>query len=146
MQRDEFCFFHRLRVRWAEVDRQDVVFNGNYFLYFDVAVTEYWRTIGVSYPHGYVDRFGQDIFAVKATAEFHAALSFDDEVDVGCRVSKLGRTSLIFTLGIWKGSLQTTSGQLVYVNVLVANNRPTPWPESLVQSITTFERTPPTTA
>jgi acyl-CoA thioester hydrolase len=30
--RDDFTFFHTLRVRWAEVDRQDVVFNGNYFL------------------------------------------------------------------------------------------------------------------
>lgn len=141
MQRDEFSFLHRLRVRWAEVDRQDVVFNGNYFLYFDVAVTEYWRAVGVSYPQGYVDRYGHDIFAVKATAEFHAAVGFDDEIDVACRTSKLGRSSLIFTLGIWKGALHTTSGQLVYVNVSLTDKRPTPWPESLVKSITSFERT-----
>ena len=38
--RSQFSFFHRLRVRWAEVDLQRVVFNGNYLLYFDVAFTE----------------------------------------------------------------------------------------------------------
>ena len=34
-QKSDFNFFHRLRVRWAEVDLQRVVFNGNYLLYFD---------------------------------------------------------------------------------------------------------------
>ena len=42
MSRDDFSMLHSLRVRWAEVDRQDVVFNGNYFLYFDVAVAGSW--------------------------------------------------------------------------------------------------------
>ena len=50
MKREDFTFVHSLRVRWAEVDRQDVVFNGHYFLYFDVAVAEYWRAIGFRYP------------------------------------------------------------------------------------------------
>src|SRR5690242_8558060 len=63
MERADFTFFHTLRVRWAEVDRQDVVFNGNYFLYFDVAITEYWRAIGFDYPDDIVEKFGTDIFA-----------------------------------------------------------------------------------
>ena len=68
MRREDFTFLHRLRVRWVEVDRQDVVFNGNYFLYFDVAVTEYWRAIGIPYPGGYVDAYGTDVYAVRAAA------------------------------------------------------------------------------
>jgi acyl-CoA thioester hydrolase len=28
--RDAFRFFHPLRVRWAEVDPQSIVFNGHY--------------------------------------------------------------------------------------------------------------------
>ena len=45
-------FRHRmpLRVRWAEVDKQAVVFNAHYLLYCDVCVTEYWRAIGMHYP------------------------------------------------------------------------------------------------
>ena len=45
MAREEFRFAHPLRVRWAEADMQGVVFNAHYLLYFDVAVTEYWRTL-----------------------------------------------------------------------------------------------------
>ena len=43
MARQDFSFFHQLRVRWSEVDMQAIVFNGNYLNYFDVAFTEYWR-------------------------------------------------------------------------------------------------------
>ena len=43
--KSDFSFFHPLRVRWSEVDMQKVVFNGNYFNYFDVAVYESWRAM-----------------------------------------------------------------------------------------------------
>ena len=38
-QRQNYTFFHSLRVRWAEVDPQGIVFNGNYLTYLDVATT-----------------------------------------------------------------------------------------------------------
>lgn len=38
-----YNFHYPLRVRWAEVDRQGIVFNGHYLTYFDVGITEYWR-------------------------------------------------------------------------------------------------------
>ena len=50
MARADFRFSHTLRVRWAEVDKQDIVFNGHYLTYFDVGVTEYYRAIGKPYP------------------------------------------------------------------------------------------------
>ena len=39
--RNDFKLLHPLRVRWAECDAQGIVFNVNYFLYFDVAMTEW---------------------------------------------------------------------------------------------------------
>ena len=38
MARADFRFAHRMRVRWAEVDKQGIVFNGHYLMYFDVAM------------------------------------------------------------------------------------------------------------
>ena len=48
--RGDFRFVHRLRVRWAEVDAQKVVFNGHYLTYLDVAISDYWRAVGLPYP------------------------------------------------------------------------------------------------
>ena len=145
MKREDFTFFHNLRVRWAEVDRQDVVFNGNYFLYFDVAIAEYWRAIGFNYPQDIVEKFGTDIFAVKATADYHGSATYEDRLDIGCRVARIGRSSMSFQFGIWRENDHLTSGELVYVNADPKTKKSAPWPEVLRQAIRKFERTAPDT-
>lgn len=40
-------FRHRFRVRYAEVDPQNVVFNSRYLEYSDLVVTEYWDSVGL---------------------------------------------------------------------------------------------------
>jgi YbgC/YbaW family acyl-CoA thioester hydrolase len=45
MKRSDFRFLHRLRVRWAEIDMQKIVFNGHYLTYLDTAVTAYWSKV-----------------------------------------------------------------------------------------------------
>ena len=143
MDRGDFTFFHRLRVRWAEVDRQDVVFNGHYFLYFDVAIAEYWRAIGFNYPADIVEKFGTDIYAVKAAAEFHGSATYDDAIDVGCRVGRIGRSSIQFLFGIWRGDEHITSGELVYVNADPKAKKSAPWPEAFKRAILQYERVRP---
>lgn len=143
MDRDEFTFFHTLRVRWAEVDAQRVVFNPNYFLYFDVTITEYWRAIGFDYPDGIVKKFGSDIFAIKAGAEFHASATYDDVLQIGCRATRLGRSSMGLGFGIFRGPERITSGELVYVNVDLGTRKSAPWPEELRSAILRFEKVRP---
>ena len=80
-----FSFFHTLRVRWSELDPQGIVFNPNYFVYFDLGVSEYMRNIGFTYPEG-LSAAGCDMFAVQATANFRASARYDDLIQVGVRV------------------------------------------------------------
>ena len=145
MRRGDFTFLHTLRVRWAEVDRQNVVFNGNYFLYFDVAVAEYWRAIGIPYPDGYVNSYGTDVYAVKATAEYHGSATYDDMLDVGCRVGRIGRSSLQFVFGVWHGEEHITSGELIYVNADPKTRKSAPWAEAFRKAVLNFERVAPET-
>ncbi len=146
MNREDFTFSHTLRVRWSEVDRQDVVFNVNYFLYFDVAIAEYWRAIGFPYPQGIVDKFGTDIYAVKATADFRGSATYEDLLDVCCRAQRIGRTSMVFTFGIWRAADLLTTGELVYVNADIKTRRSTPWPDALREAILGYERVAPASA
>jgi acyl-CoA thioester hydrolase len=146
MKREDFTFVHSLRVRWAEVDRQDVVFNGHYFLYFDVAVAEYWRAIGFRYPEDIVEKFGTDIYAVKASAEYHGSATYDELIDIGCRVGRIGRSSMQLVFGIWRGAEHITSGELIYVNADLKTKKSAPWPEPVRRAILDFERTRPAEA
>ena len=145
MAREQFAFCHTLRVRWAEVDRQGIVFNGNYFLYFDVAITEYWRAIGIDYPDGFVKAFATDMYAVKATAEYHGSAGFDDFLDIHGRTARLGRSSMQFLLEIWRGGEHLVSGELTYVNADPATRKSAPLPGPLRQKIIDYERVQPET-
>ncbi len=49
MKRSDFRFLDRLRVRWAEIDAQQIVFNGHYLAYFDTAMAGYWRSLAMPY-------------------------------------------------------------------------------------------------
>ncbi|MFZ6758733.1 acyl-CoA thioesterase [Undibacterium sp. Ji50W] len=114
MAKADFAFFHRLRVRWSEVDMQAIVFNGNYLNYFDVAFTEYWRATGL--PNVIVQAAGgKELFARKSTIEYMAPARFDDELDIGVRCASIGRSSLQFRLEIYQGEHHLISGELVYV-------------------------------
>jgi len=84
-----------MRVRWAEVDKQGIVFNGHYLMYFDVAITEYYRALGYPYPEG-LAQHGTDLFVKKAGVEYHASAGYDDEIDACVRVARLGRSSFDF--------------------------------------------------
>jgi acyl-CoA thioester hydrolase len=125
------------------VDKQDIVFNANYFLYFDVAITEYWRAIGINYPDGFVDVYGTDLFAVKATAEYHGSAGFDDFLDIHGRTARLGRSSMQFLLEIWRGDERLVSGELIYVNADPKNKKSMPLPELLREKIIGYERVSP---
>jgi acyl-CoA thioester hydrolase len=138
MAREQFRFFHPLRVRWAEVDRQGIVFNGHYLTYFDVAITEYWRAIGFPYPDALLTH-GCDTFVKKATVEYHAPAGFDDVLDVGVRVARIGRSSMRFVLEIYRGQELLIEGEIVYVNADPATRKPTPVPDSLREAIRTYE-------
>ncbi len=130
MQPPDFSFFHRLRVRWAETDPQGIVFNGHYLTYFDVAITEYWRALGIPYPST-VERFGLDLFVVKTTVEYHAPAHYDDELDIGVRVGRIGNSSMQFVLGIFRDEAHLISGEVIYVAAHPQTRQPQTVPQAM---------------
>lgn len=143
MAREDFSFFHSLRVRWAEVDMQGIVFNGNYLTYFDVAFTEYWRETGL--PNVLQQaRDGRELFARKATIEYLAPARFDDVLNIGVRCAGLGRTSVRFVLEIHLGEQHLISGELVYVYADTAARKGVPVSEEWRAVLSRFEKLSPT--
>ena len=137
-----FRFSHGLRVRWAEVDRQAIVFNAHYLTYFDVAITEYWRAIGFPYPDALLAA-GRDTFVVKASIEYHAPAHYDDVLNVLVRVGRLGRTSLQFLVEIHRGAQHLISGEVIYVIADPQTRKSCPVPDFLREAISHYETTPP---
>ena len=148
MARTDYVCAPRLRVRWAEVDMQKVVFNGHYLTYIDTAVAEYWREIGLPYPQGYVERYGNDIYLRKAALEYVGSARYDDLLTICCRVARLGRSSMTFAFEIYRDADEAplVTAELVYVNADPATMKAAPLPEELRARITKYERVAPQAA
>ena len=114
MQRSDFRFFERLRVRWAEIDAQQIVFNGHYLIYFDTAVAGYWRALAMPYA-ATMQSLGGDMFVRKATLEYLGSAVYDDVLDIGMRCARVGNSSMSFVAGAFRQDALLVSGELIYV-------------------------------
>lgn len=142
MAREDFSFFHPLRVRWAEADMQGIVFNGHYLTYFDVAFTEYWRSTGLPNVLQQASE-GRELFARKATIEYMAPARFDDVVEIGVRCAGFGRTSVRFVLEIHRGEQHLITGELVYVYADTTVRKGVALPENWRMTLARFEKLTP---
>jgi YbgC/YbaW family acyl-CoA thioester hydrolase len=138
LTRSDFRFFHRLRVRWAEVDMQKIVFNAHYLMYFDTAITDYWRALALPY-HETMEQLEGDLYVVKATVEFHASARVDDQIDVALKCSRIGTSSLTFTGAIFRGDEHLISGELIYVFADPATQKSRPVPLALREALNGYE-------
>jgi len=95
--RPPFSFSAATRVAFSDTDAQGIVYYGRYAPYFDVARVEYWRHLGMQ-AH---DDPARGEFVMRAfNIEYHAPASFDDVLEIYCRVAKVGRTSMNFEFDV----------------------------------------------
>ncbi len=145
MKRTDFRFFHRLRVRWAEVDMQKIVFNAHYLMYFDTAVADYWRALALPYEEA-MHQLGGDLYVKKATVEFHASARMDDQIDIGMKCARIGNSSMGFAGAIFRGDELLITCGLVYVFADPATQTSRPVPDALRAILLGFEAGEPMVA
>ena len=139
MKRQDFRFSHRLRVRWVEVDLQKIVFNGHYLMYFDTAVTDYWRALAFPYHEG-MQALQGDLYVKKSSIEYHASAELDDWLDVAMRCERVGNSSITFTGAIFRGEEHLISAEIIYVFADPATQTSRPVPPILRGMLTDYEQ------
>ncbi|MDT7834666.1 YbgC/FadM family acyl-CoA thioesterase [Aquabacterium sp. OR-4] len=136
--RADYRHFERLRVRWAEIDLQGIVFNGHYLMYFDTAVAGYWRAMALPYQETmhYLDG---DLYVRKSTLEYEGSARYDDLIDVGVRTQRIGNSSMVLGCAVFRGDQLLVSGELVYVFADPATMSSRPVPQQLRDLLEGFE-------
>jgi acyl-CoA thioester hydrolase len=143
MARSDFRFSYPKRVRFAEIDAQAVVFNSRYLEYFDIAITEYWRAVGMYAQGG--PGGGAEFHVAKAVIEYKAAILLDEMIDLHVRCTRIGSSSMVFGFelhgrahGDGVDDLRAT-GEEVSVHVAEVRGRPTPVPAHIIALFETYE-------
>ena len=139
MKRQDFRFSHRLRVRWVEVDMQSIVFNGHYLMYFDTAITDYWRALAMPYA-ATMHQLGGDLFVKKASVEYHASAEMDDFLDVCLRCDRVGNSSMTFVGAIFRGDELLITSEIIYVFADPVAKKSLPIPDALRELLQAYER------
>jgi len=136
--RSRFRHLHRLRVRWAEVDMQKIVFNGHYLMYLDTAVADYWRALALPYAEA-MHALGGDLYVRKATLDYLGSARYDDLLDIGIRCERIGTSSMRFAGAVFLQDRLLVSGELIYVFADPATQTSRPVPPALRAVLEGFE-------
>jgi acyl-CoA thioester hydrolase len=131
-----FKFSARTRVGFSDTDAQGVVYYGRYNPYFDFARVEYHRMLGLLHR-----RTGGDFVMRANDVEYFAPARFDDELEIWCRASRIGRTSVTFEFAAYglPGNLLMVTAHQTLVYIDLEERKATPVPGEYRAAITQYE-------
>ena len=124
MVRSDFATFREIHTRWMDVDVYGHVNNVQYLSFFDTAVNGWYITKQILDPTN-----SDSIFLVAETScHYFSELLFPGVVYAGLKIEKLGRSSVVFKVGLFSGKEGTSAahGRFVHVHVDRKTRRPTP--------------------
>ena len=132
---ERYKFYHPVRVRYVEVDSQQHVFFGHYLTYFDVALVEYMKAVGYSYPD--MIAAGVDMFYAHASCDYKGRARFDDLLHVHARIGHIGNTSFTFEFAARKQPTDEliATGKIVAVAVDAETEKPVRVPDGLREAV-----------
>lgn len=141
MQRSDFSHFTPFRVRYYEADAQGILFNANYLAYFDTCIVEYLRDLPFDW-NAERAKHNTDFHTVRALVEYAAPVRYDEEIEIGTTIDKLGRSSMRFKFAVFgKGESNVRStGEVVWVNADQTAHKSAPLPEILRERVMKKEK------
>jgi acyl-CoA thioester hydrolase len=125
-QRGDFKVLRPMQTRWMDNDHYGHVNNVAYYSYFDSAVNGYLMEATASDT--------RELSAIGIVAEtscrYLKEISFPDVLHIGLRLEKLGNSSVVYQLVVFRGTDADPSaiGRFVHVYVDQKTRRPVPIP------------------
>lgn len=129
LRRGAYRHFQTIPTRWMDNDSYGHVNNVTYYSYFDTIVNEHLiRAGGLDIADGKVVGL-----VVETNCRYHKSLTFPEPIDAGLRVARLGNSSVVYEIGIFrKGDEEpAASGRFVHVWVERATQRPVAVPPTI---------------
>lgn len=122
-------------IRFADTDANGHVFFANYFTYFEIAFYKYLESIGCSFQ--WFMENGMNMYYVEATAQYKAAVTYGDPLQVGVEVTRLGNTSfsIEFAAVVAPDETLAATGQIVAVVVDNQSEKPVPVPDKFKAAV-----------
>ena len=89
-----------IRVRYADTDMMQFVYNGKYLEYFEVGRTELLRHYGLAYSE--LEKLGYQLPLIEANLKYKSPATYDDELVVEAIVEKINTPKLFIKYNIYR--------------------------------------------
>jgi acyl-CoA thioester hydrolase len=134
-----YKFYTPIKVRFNETDLQGHVNFGQYYFYFDAAVTEYMEATGYDYQMMLADN--TDFIYAESHCNYKSSARWPEILRVYTRISYIGRRSLRFEFAVWAQADDrlVVIGHIVAVTANRETFKPWPVPEGLRQAVLAYE-------
>jgi len=129
MKRDDYRRLFPIQTRWNDNDVYGHVNNVVYYAYFDTVINELLICEG-----GLDIQQGPVIgLCVESQCAFTAPAAYPDVLEAGLRIAKVGNSSVVYEIGIFKKDAPESCahGRFVHVFVDRTTRRPVPLPAPL---------------
>ena len=112
----DYAFFYKISTRWKDNDVYGHVNNVVYYEYFDTAVNK-WLIENqlLDYKNG--DQIG---YIVQSGCSYFSPISHPSDLKVGIKVSKIGKSSVVYGVGIFLEKNDSASAQGYFTHVYVS--------------------------
>jgi len=133
-RREDYPHLQWITTRWSDNDIYGHVNNVVYFAYFDTVVNQYLIERGVLDIHG----GGVIGLVVENACRYYQSLQFPDRVAAGLQVDRLGNSSVVYRIGLFRNEQSEPAAQGRFIHVYVDRNtrRPVPLPTALRDVLT----------
>lgn len=133
-RRGDYPHVLTIPTRWKDNDIYGHVNNVVYYSYFDTVINEYLIR------EGGLDIHADEVIGVcaESACRFKAAFSFPEPVEAGLRVTRLGRRSVTYAIGLFKQGREEPAAEGHFVHVFVARDdmtRAVPIPDKIRRAL-----------
>ena len=137
-QRSDYHYFDRLETRWNDNDIYGHMNNVVYYEMFDSVINRYLIT------EGGLDIINGSTAGIipETRCRYHKPIRFPDKLDIGLRVTRLGKSSVVYDSAIFRLEDDDAAAECYFVHVFVdrkRQNRAVPIPDSVRTALTKID-------
>ncbi len=127
-----------IRVRYADTDQMQFVYNGKYFEYFEVGRTEMLREIGL--PYSMIENEGYQLPVLETYAKFILPAFYDDILLVNSFVKKYPLLKIRIDYEVYRKekNLLVVKGYTEHAFIKKDTKRPTRPPDFFIKAMKQF--------
>ena len=127
-----FCVTER--VRWADVDRNGIIFFGAYARFIDVAEGEFYRSLG--FTHAELEKLGVDLTRVHVEFDFFKPARLDEELSLRARPTGVGLHSARLKIDVYRSDDEALLAEITMVSACVdRNGKSAPIPPAFAEAL-----------